>query len=337
MSEQRYRYASVGITEEKEVPAVLLGKRNATFEIAGMEYERTAILKLHEKMNQTEFDTWKESGGIDLIDMFFHCIHQKSVRPDGPEEPEDAGDEHQADLMTDGGSDTEEIPGEEHLPEEEIEHRISEARKQLDILREKAEARFPTSARYLSGILDDLDTAEEMVKNEKPQRRAVTDGGGMPKLSLEHLKELDEMDDKIGEWLSEKVGEPIGGMTDLYQSEHSIGEAMNEVELGEGFSVKEPEYIELLTLLDSAQERSANDPPTLGVVNRLLMQIILANPEEYARVREEMRERAEEAHAEMQRQRNQQRERQRMADRAADLDGDGVDIPLDDEERDAGE
>lgn len=99
MTEQRYRYASVGITEEKDVPAVLLGKRNATFEIAGMEYERTAILKLPERMNQTEFDTWKESGGIDLIDMFFHCIHQKSVRP---EEPEDAGGGHQADLMTDG-------------------------------------------------------------------------------------------------------------------------------------------------------------------------------------------------------------------------------------------
>jgi hypothetical protein len=142
------------------------------------------------------------------------------------------------------------------------------------------------------------------------------------------------MDDKIGEWLSEKVGEPIGGMTDLYQSEHSIGEAMNDIELGEGFSLKEPEYIELLTLLDSAREASANDPPSLGVINRLLMNVILANPEEYARIRKEMRERAEEAHAEMQRQRNQQRERQRMTDRAADLDGDATDIPLGDEESD---
>jgi hypothetical protein len=316
MTEQRYRYASVGVTEEKDVPAVLLGKRNATFEIAGMEYERTAILKLPEKMNQTEFDTWKESGGIDLIDLFFHCIHQKSVRADPPEN-------EQADLMTDGGSPS--------IPEEEIEHRCGEARKQLRIIEEKV------GENWLSGCLvsaiGEVDEAEEMLKGEAPVKREgepVADGSGMPKMALEHLKELDETDDKIGEWLSEKVGEPIGGMTDLYTSEHSIEDAMNEVELGEGFSVKEPEYIELLTLLDSGREAAANDPPTLGVRNRLLMQLILANPEAYARIRKEMEERAREAQEEAMREMNQHRERQRMTERAADLDGDGVDMPLDD-------
>lgn len=245
----------MAISEGHDEPVFLLGKRNAEFEFKGRQWERTATLKLPRKMTQTEFDAWKESDEVNLIDMYLHCIHQND--PQQKPEPEPPNEE----LMTDGGS-------------------------------------------------------------------------SMPKLALEHLKELDEMDDKIGEWLSEKVGQPIGGMTDLYQSEHSIGEAMNDIELGEGFSVKEPEYIELLTLLDTARERSANNPPSLGVINRLLMQIILANPEEYARVREEMRERAEEAHAEMQRQRNQQRERQRMTDRAADLDGDATDIPLDDEEND---
>ena len=323
MTEQRYSYATVGITEEKSVPAVLLGKRNATFEIAGMEYERTAILKLPEKMNQTEFDTWKESGEIDLIDMYFHCIHQRGVR----ENDSDGRPDEEAELVTDGGEEPEPT-------EAEIEHRISAARKQLRILMESAEERYPTSAGYLSGVLDDVDEAEEMLKNEQPANPSgpVTDGGSsMPKLALEHLKELDEMDDKIGEWISEKVGEPIGGMTDLYQSEHSIGEAMNEVELGEEFSVKEPEYIELLTLLDSARESSANDPPTLGVVNRLLMQIILANPEEYARVKADEMERRREAQEEARQQFSEAMARQRTNERIAELN-DGVDIPIDGDE-----
>ena len=281
MSEQRYRYASVGITEEKDVPAVLLGKRNATFEIAGMEYERTAILKLPERMNQTEFDTWKESGGVDLIDMYFHCIHQKSVWPEEGESGSSSG--------SDGG---------------------------------------PTD-----GSSSESESEEAASGGEN---QALTDGGSsMPKLSIEHLKELDKVDEKIGEWVSERVGEPINGMTDLYRSEHSKGEAMEEVELGDGFSVKEPEYIELLTLIDSARKQSANDPPTLGVVNRLLMQVILANPEAYARVREEMRERAEEAHAEMQRQRNQQRERQRVTDRSTFSGDDDTNFSLDGEGNDA--
>jgi hypothetical protein len=316
----------MAISEEYDEPVFLLGKRKAEFEFKGRDWERTATLKLPRKMTQTEFDAWKASDEVNLIDMYLHCIHQND--PQQKPEPNE-------ELMTDGGEETH--PAD--IPDEEIEHRTGEARKQLRILKEKAAENHPTSAGYLAGVIEDIDEAEEMVKNENPVNpgEPVTDGGGgssMPKLSLEHLKELDEMDDKIGEWLSEKVGEPIGGMTDLYQSEHSIGEAMNDIELGEGFSLKEPEYIELLTLLDSAREASANDPPSLGVINRLLMNVILANPEEYARIRKEMRERAEEAHAEMQRQRNQQRERQRMTDRAADLDGDATDIPLGDEESD---
>jgi len=216
-------------------------------------------------MSSSEFNQWKSEAGIDLIDIYFHCIHQKPLRPEA--EPE----EEPPEMAPDGG-----------------------------------------------------------------QQRLVTDGGSsMPKFSLEHLKELREMDGKIGEWLSEKVGEDIGGMTDLYESEHSIVEAMNDIELGEGFSLKEPEYIELLTLLDSGRQAAGDDPPTLGVRNRLLMNVILANPEAYARIRKEMTERAKEAQEEMERLRNQQRERQRMTDRHQSMDGaTQIDIDGDEEEKD---
>jgi hypothetical protein len=380
---EKCTYATVGISEDREEPVIVTGKRNVSFEIGGEEFDRTATLRLPERMTASEFNQWKSESGIDLIDIYFHCIKQTPRKPKPA--PEDAGgevgEEEQSELVTDGGEP--EVPGEALLPEEEIEHRCSEARKQLDILREKADRHFPTSAGFLAGVIEDIDAAEEMVKKEKPVNpsepvtdggeevcplcgeegerlpdlgeylracmnlecrvnefevnRTATDGGSsMPKMALEHLKELDATDEKIGEWLSEKVGEPIGGMTDLYASEHSIPDAMNEVELGEGFSLKEPEYIELLTLLDSGREAAANDPPTLGVRNRLLMQLILANPEAYARIRQDMEERAKEAHEEMQQEMNRERERQRMTERASDLNGEGVDISLNDEEENDG-
>jgi len=42
MSEQRYTYATVGISEEREEPVVVTGKRKASFDIGGEEFERTA-------------------------------------------------------------------------------------------------------------------------------------------------------------------------------------------------------------------------------------------------------------------------------------------------------
>jgi len=346
MTEQRYSYATVGITEEKDVPAVLLGKKNATFEIAGMEYDRTAILRLPEKMNQTEFDAWKESGEVDLIDMFFHCIHQKSVRP------ESGSSSGSDDEPTDGSSSNEEseesASGSENGPNrtltdggeplgpspEEIEHRMNEARKQLGIIKEKAEGTLPTAAGYLSGILDDLDTADEMLNNEQPVNASepVTDGGSsMPKLALEHLKELKEVDERLGELLSEMTGEELDSFAGIYQTEQSIPEANNDIELGEGFSLKETEFVELLGMLEQGRAAAADDPIPLGVRNRLLMNLILANPEEYARIKAEEAERQREAQEKARQRFNEAVGRKRMNERMADLN-DGVDIPIDDEE-----
>jgi hypothetical protein len=323
MTEQRYRYATVGVTEEKDVPAVLLGKRNATFEIAGMEYERTAILKLPEKMNQTEFDTWKESGGIDLIDMFFHCIHQKSVRPDGPEEPEN---DHQADLMTDGGEVIEPT-------EDEIEHRFRCSRKQLLNLQEKladthSEA-FTTVSRLIAKLDETEEEVKELVLDDAGGSEVMPDGGSsMPKLALQTLKELKEVGDKLGELLSEMTGEELESFSDIYATEQSRPEANNEIELGDGFSLREAEYAELLGILEQARAAAADDPIPLGVRNRLLMNVIIANPEEYARVKADEMERRKEAQEKARQQFNEAVGRQRMNERMADLN-DGVDIPID--------
>jgi len=443
MSEQRYTYATIGINDQREEPVIVTGKRNVSFEIGGEEFDRTATLRLPERMTSSEFNQWKSESGVDLIDIYFHCIKQTPRKPEPA--PEDAGgevgEEEQSELVTDGGSDqqpdlsaleegnevrvfyrstrsgnevkregtvSEVIPSEEnrivrvHTEEREplkhiflcmTEAEDNSGKERVFAFSQTAEPdslgweerhdlarpelgevytlRFEVSRNSYLGPVDRIvrtdratpimmtDGGEEVCPscceegerppglgenlracmnlecrvNEFEVNRTATDGGSsMPKMALEHLKELDATDDKIGEWLSEKVGEPIGGMTDLYASEHSIPDAMNEVELGEGFSLKEPAYIELLTLLDHGREAAASDPPTLGVRNRLLMQLILANPEAYARIRKEMEERAKEAHEEMQQRMNQERERQRMTERAADLDGDAVDIALDDEE-----
>jgi len=290
-----------------------------------MEYERTAILKLPEKMNQTEFDTWKESGGIDFIDMFFHCIHQKSVRPDGA--PDDDSDGEQ-EALPDGGKPM-------TVSDDEIEHRISAARKQLRILKGKAEPEYPTAAGYLSGVLDDVDEAEEMLKKETPiddDGEPLADGGSsMPKLTLEHLKELKEVDSRLGDMLSEMTGNELGSFADIYETEQSIPEAGNEIELGEGFSLPEAEYVELLGMLEQARAAAADDPVPLGVRNRLLMNFILANPEEYARVKAEEMERQREAEEAARQQMTEAMARQQTNERISDL-SDAVDIEIDGDE-----
>lgn len=167
----------------------------------------------------------------------------------------------------------------------------------------------------------------------------MSNGSSMPNLSLETLKQLKEVDGQIGEWLSEMTEDDIEGMTDLYRSEHSIEEAMNDIELGDagGWSLKEPEFIELLGILESARVAAADDPPTLGVRNRLLMQLILGNPEAYARVKKEEAERAAEAQEEARKRFNEAMARKRTNERMADLnDGEMTDIPLDDEEENDG-
>lgn len=108
MSEQRYSYATVGKNDERNVPVVVTGKRNATFKIGSEEFDRTAILRLPERMTPSEFNQWKSEAGIDLLDIFFHCVHQKPIHPE-PEE--DAGEDdsdadrpsEEAEAVTDGG------------------------------------------------------------------------------------------------------------------------------------------------------------------------------------------------------------------------------------------
>lgn len=192
MSEQRYSYGTVGVNDEREEPVIVLGKEKATFEVGGEEFDRTATLRLPERMSENEFNQWKSREGVDLIDIYFHCLHQKPIPPfgasddaggddsDRPEEEAETvaadGGHEQTRLVADGGSE-EPIPGEELLPEDEIEHRCRCARQQLEILHEKAERHFPTSAGFIEGVLDDVDEAEEIVKEEKPVNPPATDGG----------------------------------------------------------------------------------------------------------------------------------------------------------------
>lgn len=113
MSEQRYSYATVGVNDDRSEPVVALGKRNATFEIGGEEFDRTATLRLPERMNRSEFDQWKSRESVDLIDIYFHCLHQKPIPPiseeagDGADRPDgeaqSIADGGQSTLVTDGG------------------------------------------------------------------------------------------------------------------------------------------------------------------------------------------------------------------------------------------
>lgn len=99
MSEQRSSYATVGVNDDREEPVIVIGKRNVSFEVGSEEFDRTAILKLPEEMTVSEFNRWKSQSGIDLIDMYFHCLHQKPLS-----DPEPA-DDRENEALTDGGQD----------------------------------------------------------------------------------------------------------------------------------------------------------------------------------------------------------------------------------------
>lgn len=98
------QYVTVGVsTEEREdsgTRVVAVGKRNATFEISGVEFERTALLKLPEKMTPEEFEEWKNREDIDMIDIYFHSVWQVPLSDDAREEHERGGQET---LVSDGG------------------------------------------------------------------------------------------------------------------------------------------------------------------------------------------------------------------------------------------
>lgn len=115
----------------------------------------------------------------------------------------------------------------------------------------------------------------------------------IPELALARLKAIWEVDEMVSRWATETVGEQIDSVDELYRSESAIPEADNDIELG-SLEIKEPEYNELIGLIETAREAAADDPQLLGIRNRLLMQIILANPEEYSRVTEEKAERKRE-------------------------------------------
>lgn len=159
----------------------------------------------------------------------------------------------------------------------------------------------------------------------------MTDGG-MQKYALEHLKELQRVDEKVGEWLSETFEDEFNVVADLYTSEYSTPEATNEIDLG-GWEIKEPEYIELLILIINGRVAAGDDPPTMGIRNRLLIQLIMANPEAYTRVRQRLEDETERAAREREKAGNRERHRSRTADRHEGLHN-GTDIPIGEDDED---
>jgi hypothetical protein len=398
-------YATVGINDQREEPVIVTGKRNATFEIGSEEFERTAILRLPERMTESEFNQWKSEAGVDLIDIYFHCVHQKPRHPEPPEPAADDGDdsddpdrpeeeaervaseEGQQPLVTDGGEELPDLSGLEEGQEVRIYYRSSRSGNEVD--REGAVSEIiepddgllvrvhtgnpePLKHVYVAMMYAESKDGEErvhafsqttepegmdwedgpdlgrvytlhyeitrntylgpvdrVVRTDRKTPVMMTDGGSsMPRLALEHLKELKAADAKIGEWLSEVTGDGFEAFSEIYASEHSRPEANNDIQLGEGFSLKEAEYAELIGILEQSRAAAEEEPTVLGVRNRLLIQLILANPEEYARVKAEAAERRKEAQEEARKQFSEAMSRQRMNERMTDLGTDGVDIPI---------
>jgi hypothetical protein len=445
---EKCTYATVGISEDREEPVIVTGKRNVSFEIGGEEFDRTATLRLPERMTTSEFNQWKSESEIDLIDIYFHCLKQKPRHAEKPA-PEDAGgevgDEEQSEIVTDGGTgvcpscgeEGEQLPnlaeylracmnldcrvnefevravtdgGSDQQPdlselEEGNEVRVfylsSRSKNEVDregtvsevtssdenrIVRVHTEEREPLKHIFIVMTEAELNSGEERVfafsqtvepkylgweeRNDlaRPELGKVytltfevsrnsylgpvdrivrtdhppmmmtdggepgTDGGSpIPKLALLQLKELREVDSRLGDLLTEQTGDELESFSDIYATEHSVEAAGNEIQLAEGFSIPEAEFVELLGIIEQARASAADDPVPLGVRNRLLMQLILANPEEYARIKKEEAERQQEAQEEARQQFNEAMSRQRMNERMADLNN-GVDIPLNDEE-----
>lgn len=110
MSESKHTYITVGWNEEvspERGPIIEMGKQNATFEVGGIEFERTGILRLPERMTESEFNQWRSRENVDLIDIYFHTLKQKPIPPitqsGNDAEPESGGE--QSELVTDGGED----------------------------------------------------------------------------------------------------------------------------------------------------------------------------------------------------------------------------------------